>query len=136
MRAAIVAAAIRAALLNLALWLIAGLLGVVPGADVAPRFAAQVAVASAFGAMAAGVVASRFGGKGARQRWNRIAFVVLLLSLASPVGLALGAVPLDVAAPTDTTYDNLRVGIGVLYAAFHLSVYLLVQRRIAREIPE
>jgi hypothetical protein len=135
MRTAIVAAATRAALLNLAIWLVAGAAGVVPGADVAPRFAAQVGVASAFGAVAAGVVASRFRTTGARLRWNRLARAVLVLSLASPLGLALGAVPFDPMAPSDTTFDALRAGAGAFYALFHLTVYVFVQRFIAREIP-
>jgi hypothetical protein len=136
MRAAIVAAAIRAALLNLIIWLAAGAAGAVPGADVVPRFAAQVAIASAFGAVAAGVVASRFRTRGARARWNRIALVVLVLSLASPLGLALGAVPIDPTAPSDTTFDGLRAGMGAIYAVFHLTVFLFVQRFVARELPE
>jgi hypothetical protein len=136
MRAAIVAAAVRAALLNLIIWLVVGAAGAVPGADLVPRFAGLVAVASAFGAVAAGVVASRFRAKGARARWNRVALTVLVLSLASPLGLALGAVPIDFSAPSDTTFDGLRVGIGAAYALFHVTVFLFVQRHVAREIPE
>ena len=135
MRTAIIAAATRAALLNLVVWLVAGAAGVVPGADVAPRFAAQVGVASALGAVAAGVVASRFRSTGARVRWNRLALAVLVLSLASPLGLALGALPFDPMAPSDATFDALRAGTGAIYALFHLTVYQFVQRFIAREIP-
>lgn len=136
MRGAISRAAIGAAIVNLALWLIGGALGAVPASDAFPRFAAQVAVASAAGAVAAGIVANRFRGAGARKRWNRVAIAALVVSLGSPLALALGAVPIDIAAPSDTTHDALRMGIGIFYAIFHATTFAFVQRSIAIEIEE
>ena len=101
MRAAVARGAVIAAVVNLAIWIGAALVGIVPPlADSVPTVA-NVVLASAGGVAAAGLVASRFVGTGARRRWDRVAIVVLVLSVGSPIGLALGLIPVSPIDPTN-----------------------------------
>ena len=135
MRGAVVKGSILAALMNLVAWVALGVAGIVPGATEAPNLAISVVVASAFGVVAARVVAGRFSGLGARRRWDRVALVVLILSLASPIGLAAGLAPINFAAPSDPTYESFRTGIALVYALMHISTYAVVQRTVAHQVP-
>ena len=135
MRGAVVKGSIQAALMNLVAWIVLGVAGIVPGATDAPNFAISALVASAFGVIAASVVARRFTGLGARKRWDRVALVVLILSLASPIGLAAGLSPINIAAPSDLTYESFRTGMALVYALMHISTYAVVQGTVARQVP-
>jgi hypothetical protein len=67
---AVIRGAALAAVVNLALWAVASIAGVVPPmADTIPTVAG-VAFASAGGVAAAGIVAKLFTGTGARRRWD------------------------------------------------------------------
>lgn len=125
-----------AAFVNLALWVLASIAGVVPPiADTVPTVVG-IAVASAGGVAAAGIVANRFTGVGARRRWNRVAWVVLVLSIGSPIGLALGAIPVSPIDPTNPLLISFKGGIAAVYAVMHVTTFFAVQRTIAQEVKE
>jgi len=107
MRAAVVRGAAVAAFVNLAIWILAAV---------------------------AGVVANRFIGTGARRRWDRVALVVLVLSIGSPIGLALGAIPVSPIDPTNALLISFKGGIASIYAVLHLTTFVVVQRTVAEAI--
>ena len=134
MRAAVARGAVIAAVVNLAIWIGAALVGVVPPlADSVPTVA-NVVLASAGGVAAAGLVASRFVGTGARRRWDRVAIVVLVLSVGSPIGLALGLIPVSPIDPTNELLISFKAGIAAIYAVLHLTTFAVVQRTVAGAI--
>ena len=134
MRAAVVRGAAVAAVINLAIWVLASVAGVVPPlADSVPTVAG-VAVASAGGVVAAGIVANRFIGTGARRRWDRVALVILVLSIGSPIGLALGAIPVSPIDPTNELLISFKGGIAAIYAVLHLTTFAVVRRTVAEAI--
>ena len=120
MRAAVVRGAAVAAVINLAIWVLASVAG--------------VAFASAGGVVAAGIVANRFIGTGARRRWDRVALVVLVLSIGSPIGLALGAIPVSPIDPTNELLISFKGGIAAIYAVLHLTTFAVVRRTVAEAI--
>lgn len=135
MRAAIARGATLSVVVNLALWLAAALVGVVPAAVDSVPTVVGVAFASAAGVVAAGVVANRFIGTGARTRWDRLALGILVLSFGSPIGLALGVIPVSPVDPTNALLLSFKVGIAGMYAVLHLTTYVVVQRTVAEAIP-
>ena len=133
MRAAIVRGAALAAVVNLVIWIVAAVAGVVPPlADTVPTVAG-VAFASAGGVAAAGIVARIFVGTWRRYLWDRTALVVLLMSLGSPLGLALGVIPVSPIDPTNELLISFKEGIALIYAVMHVTTYLAVQRTVAKE---
>ena len=133
MRAAIVRGAALAAVVNLVIWIVAAVAGVVPPlADTVPTVAG-VAFASAGGVAAAGIVARIFVGTWRRYLWDRTALVVLLMSLGSPLGLALGVIPVSPIDPTNELLISFKDGIALIYAVMHVTTYLAVQRTVAKE---
>jgi hypothetical protein len=133
MRAAIVRGAALAAVVNLVIWIVAAVAGVVPPlADTVPTVAG-VAFASAGGVAAAGIVARIFVGTWRRYLWDRTALVVLLMSLGSPIGLALGVIPVSPIDPTNELLISFKDGIALMYAVMHVTTYLAVQRTVAKE---
>ena len=133
MRAAIVRGAALAAVVNLVIWIVAAVAGVVPPlADTVPTVAG-VAFASAGGVAAAGIVARIFVGTWRRYLWDRTALVVLLMSLGSPIGLALGVIPVSPIDPTNELLISFKDGIALIYAVMHVTTYLAVQRTVAKE---
>jgi hypothetical protein len=135
MRTAIARGATLSVVVNLALWFAASLVGVVPAAVDSVPTVVTVAFFSAAGVVAAGIVANRFLGTGARTRWDRLALGILVLSFSSPIGLALGAIPVSQVDPTNALLLSHKVGIAAMYAVLHLTTYLVVQRTVAEEIP-
>jgi hypothetical protein len=134
MRAAVVRGAAVAAVVNLMIWILAAAAGVVPPlADSVPTVAG-VAFASAGGVAAAGIVANRFIGTGARRRWDRVALVILVLSIGSPIGLALGAIPVSPIDPTNALLISFKGGIAAIYSVLHLTTFAVVQRTVAGAI--
>ena len=133
MRAAIVRGAALAAVVNLVIWIVAAVAGVVPPlADTVPTVAG-VAFASAGGVAAAGIVARIFVGTWRRYLWDRTALVVSLMSLGSPIGLALGVIPVSPIDPTNELLISFKDGIALIYAVMHVTTYLAVQRTVAKE---
>jgi len=131
---AVIRGAALAAVVNLALWAVASIAGVVPPmADTIPTVAG-VAFASAGGVAAAGIVARFFTGLGARRRWDRVAWVVLVLSIGSPIGLALGLIPVSPIDPTNALLIAFKGGIAAIYGVMHVTTFFAVQRTVAKEI--
>jgi hypothetical protein len=122
-----------AVIINLALWAVASIVGVVPPiADTIPTVAG-VAFASSGGVAAAGIVARIFLSKWRRYLWDRAALVVLLMSLGSPLGLALGVIPVSPIDPTNELLISFKEGIALIYAVMHFTTYFAVQRTVAKE---
>jgi len=122
-----------AAIVNLALWAVASIAGVVPPiADTIPTVAG-VAFASSGGVAAAGLVARIFVGTWRRYLWDRAALVVLLMSLGSPIGLAMGVIPVSPIDPTNELLISFKEGIALIYAVMHFTTYFAVQRTVAKE---
>jgi len=133
MRAAVVRGAALAAVVNLALWAVASIAGVVPPiADTIPTVAG-VAFASSGGVAAAGLVARIFVGTWRRYLWDRAALMVLLMSLGSPLGLAMGVIPVSPIDPTNELLISFKEGIALIYAVMHFTTYFAVQRTVAKE---
>ena len=122
-----------AVIVNLALWAVASIAGVVPPiADTIPTVAG-VAFASSGGVAAAGLVARIFVGTWRRYLWDRAALLVLLMSLGSPLGLALGVIPVSPIDPTNELLISFKEGIALIYAVMHFTTYFAVQRTVAKE---
>lgn len=133
MLAAIVRGAGLAAVVNLAIWIVAAVAGVVPPlADTAPTVVGVV-FASVGGVAAAGIVARIFVVRWRRYMWDRVALIVLLMSLGSPLGLALGVIPVSPIDPTNELLISFKEGIALIYAVLHFTTYFAVQRTVARE---
>ena len=133
MRAAVVRGAALAAVVNLAIWFVAALAGVVPPLAESVPTVVGVAFASAGGVAAAGLVARIFVGTWRRYMWDRAALVVLLMSLGSPLGLALGVIPVSPIDPTNELLISFKEGIALIYAVLHFTTYFAVQRTVAKE---
>jgi len=122
-----------AAIVNLALWVVASIAGVVPPiADTIPTVAG-VAFASAGGVAAAGIVARIFVSTWRRYVWDRAALFVLLMSFGSPLGLAAGVIPVSPIDPTNELLISFKEGIALIYAVMHFTTYFAVQRTVAKE---
>jgi hypothetical protein len=134
MRAAVARGAVIAAVVNLAIWIVAAVAGVVPAIAETVPTVVGVAFASAGGVAAAGLVATRFVGTGARRRWDRVAIIVLVLSVGSPIGLALGLIPVSPIDPTNALLISFKGGIAAIYAVLHLTTFAVVQRTVAEAI--
>jgi hypothetical protein len=134
MRAAVVRGAALAAVVNLAIWFVAALAGVVPPLAESVPTVVGVAFASAGGVAAAGIVANRFIGTGARRRWDRVAWVILVLSIGSPIGLALGLIPVSPIDPTNALLISFKSGIAAIYAVMHVTTFIAVQRTVAEAV--
>ena len=122
-----------AAIGNLALWVVASIVGIVPPIGETVPTVAGVAFASAGGVAAAGLVARIFVGAWRRYMWDRAALVVLLMSFGSPLGLALGVIPVSPIDPTNELLISFKEGIALIYAVLHFTTYFAVQRTVARE---
>ena len=122
-----------AVIVNLALWAVASIAGVVPPiADTIPTVAG-VAFASSGGVAAAGIVARIFVGTWRRYMWDRATLLVLLMSLGSPLGLAMGVIPVSPIDPTNELLISFKEGIALIYAVLHFTTYFAVQRTVAKE---
>ena len=122
-----------AVIVNFVLWAVASIAGVVPPiADTIPTVAG-VAFASFGGVAAAGMVARIFLSKWRRYMWDRAALVVLLMSLGSPLGLAMGVIPVSPIDPTNELLISFKEGIALIYAVMHFTTYFAVQRTVAKE---
>jgi len=124
----------RAAVVNLAIWFVAALAGEVPPLAESVPTVVGVAFASAGGVAAAGIVANRFIGTGARRRWDRVAWVILVLSIGSPIGLALGLIPVSPIDPTNALLISFKSGIAAIYAVMHVTTFIAVQRTVAEAV--
>ena len=134
MLAAVNRGAALAAIGNLALWIVASIVGIVPPiGETVPTFAG-VAFASAGGVAAAGLVARIFVGAWRRYMWDRAALVVLLMSFGSPLGLAMGVIPVSPIDPTNELLISFKGGIAAIYAVLHLTTFAAVQRTVAGAI--
>jgi hypothetical protein len=122
-----------AVIVNLALWAVASIAGVVPPIAETLPTVAGVAFASAGGVAAAGFVARIFVGTWRRYLWDRAALVVLLMSLGSPLGLALGVIPVSPIDPTNELLISFKEGIALIYAVMHFTTYFAAQRTVAKE---
>ncbi|MCX5978308.1 MAG: hypothetical protein NTW70_02285 [Chloroflexi bacterium] len=122
-----------AVIVNLALWAVASIAGVVPPIAETIPTVAGVAFASAGGIAAAGLVARIFVGTWRRYMWDRAALLVLLMSLGSPLGLALGVIPVSPIDPTNELLISFKEGIALIYAELHFTTYFAVQRTVAKE---
>ena len=122
-----------AVIVNLALWAVASIAGVVPPIAETLPTVAGVAFASAGGVAAAGLVARIFVGTWRRYLWDRAALLVLLMSLGSPLGLALGVIPVSPIDPTNELLISFKEGIALIYAVLHFTTYFAVQRTVAKE---
>jgi hypothetical protein len=122
-----------AVIVNLALWAVASIAGVVPPIAETIPTVAGVAFASAGGVAAAGMVARIFVGTWRRYMWDRAALLVLLMSLGSPLGLALGVIPVSPIDPTNELLISFKEGIALIYAVLHFTTYFAVQRTVAKE---
>jgi len=103
-----------------------------PIAETIPTVAG-VAFASAGGVAAAGIVARIFVGTWRRYLWDRAALIVLVMSLGSPIGLAMGVIPVSPIDPTNELLISFKEGIAVIYAVMHFTTYFAVQRTVAEE---
>lgn len=130
---AVIRGAARAAIVNLALWAVASVAGVVPPITETIPTVAGVAFASAGGVAAAGIVARIFVGTWRRYLWDRAALLVLVMSLGSPLGLAMGVIPVSPIDPTNELLISFKAGIAVIYAVMHFTTYFAVQRTVAKE---
>ena len=133
MRAAIIRGAVLAAVVNLAIWFVAAVAGVVPPIGETVPTVAGVAFASVGGVAAAGMVARIFVSTWRRYLWDRAALVVLLMSLGSPLALALGVIPVSPIDPTNELLISFKEGIALIYTVMHFTTYLAVQRTVATE---
>ncbi len=133
MLAAVNRGAALAAIGNLALWIVASIVGIVPPLGETIPTVAGVALASSGGVAAAGIVARIFVGAWPRYMWDRAALVVLLMSFGSPLGLALGVIPVSPIDPTNELLISFKEGIALIYAVMHVTTYLAVQRTVAKE---
>ena len=133
MRAAVVRGAALAAVVNLAIWFVAAVAGVVPPLAESVPTVIGVAFASVGGVAAAGMVAPIFLSKWRRYLWDRAALVVLLMSLGSPLGLAMGVIPVSPIDPTNELLISFKEGIALIYAVMHFTTYFAVQRTVAKE---
>ena len=133
MLAAVNRGAALAAIGNLALWIVASIVGIVPPIGETVPTVAGVAFASAGGVAAAGIVARIFVGTWRRYMWDRVALIVLLMSLGSPLGLALGVIPVSPIDPTNELLISFKEGIALIYAVLHFTTYFAVQRTVAKE---
>jgi hypothetical protein len=122
-----------AVIVNLALWAVASIAGVVPPIAETVPTVAGVAFASAGGVAAAGLVARIFVGTWRRYLWDRAALVVLVMSLGSPIGLALGVIPVSPIDPTNELLISFKEGIALIYAVMHFTTYFAAQRTVAKE---
>jgi hypothetical protein len=122
-----------AVIVNLALWAVASIAGVVPPIAETIPTVAGVAFASAGGVAAAGMVARIFVGTWRRYMWDRAALLVLLMSLGSPLGLAMGVIPVSPIDPTNELLISFKEGIALIYAVLHFTTYFAVQRTVAKE---
>ena len=68
-----------------------------------------------------------------RYLWDRAALVVLLMSLGSPLALALGVIPVSPIDPTNELLISFKEGIALIYTVMHVTTYLAVQRTVAKE---
>jgi hypothetical protein len=122
-----------AVIVNFALWAVASIAGVVPPiADTIPTVAG-VAFASSGGVAAAGLVARIFVGTWRRYLWDRAALMVLLMSLGSPIALAIGVIPVSPIDPTNELLISFKEGIALIYGVMHFTTYFAVQRTVAKE---
>ena len=133
MLAAVNRGAALAAIVNLALWVAASFVGIVPPVGDTVTTVAGVALASSGGVAAAGLVARIFVGTWRRYLWDRTALIVLLMSLGSPIGLAMGLIPVSPIDPTNELLISFKEGIAVIYGVMHVTTYLAVQRTVAKE---
>jgi hypothetical protein len=133
MLSAVNRSAALAVIVNLALWAVASIAGVVPPIAETLPTVAGVAFASAGGVAAAGLVARIFVGTWRRYLWDRAALLVLLMSLGSPLGLALGVIPVSPIDPTNELLISFKEGIALIYAVMHFTTYFAVQRTVAKE---
>jgi len=133
MLSAVNRSAALAVIVNLALWAVASIAGVVPPIAETLPTVAGVAFASAGGVAAAGLVARIFVGTWRRYLWDRAALVVLLMSLGSPLGLAMGVIPVSPIDPTNELLISFKEGIALIYAVMHFTTYFAVQRTVAKE---
>jgi hypothetical protein len=133
MLAAVNRGAALAAIGNLALWIVASIVGIVPPIGETVPTVAGVALASSGGVAAAGIVARIFVGTWRRYLWDRAALVVLLMSFGSPLGLAMGVIPVSPIDPTNELLISFKEGIALIYAVMHVTTYLAVQRTVAKE---
>jgi hypothetical protein len=122
-----------AVIVNLSLWAVASIAGVVPPIAQTLPTVAGVAFASAGGVAAAGLVARIFLSTWRRYLWDRAALLVLLMSLGSPLGLALGVIPVSPIDPTNELLISFKEGIALIYAVMHFTTYFAVQRTVAKE---
>jgi len=130
---AVIRGAALAAIVNLALWAVASIAGVVPPIAETLPTVAGVAFASAGGVAAAGLVARIFVGTWRRYLWDRAALLVLVMSLGSPIGLAMGVIPVSPIDPTNELLISFKEGIALIYAVMHFTTYFAVQRTVAKE---
>jgi hypothetical protein len=130
---AVIRGAALAAIVNLALWVVASIAGVVPPIAETLPTVAGVAFASAGGVAAAGLVARIFVGTWRRYLWDRAALLVLAMSLGSPIGLAMGVIPVSPIDPTNELLISFKEGIALIYAVMHFTTYFAVQRTVAKE---
>ena len=133
MLAAVNRGAALAAIGNLALWIVASIVGIVPPIGETVPTVAGVALASSGGVAAAGIVARIFVGTWRRYLWDRAALLVLLMSFGSPLGLAMGVIPVSPIDPTNELLISFKEGIALIYAVMHVTTYLAVQRTVAKE---
>ena len=133
MLSAVNRSAALALIVNLALWAVASIAGVVPPIAETLPTVAGVAFASAGGVAAAGLVARIFVGTWRRYLWDRAALMVLLMSLGSPLGLAMGVIPVSPIDPTNELLISFKEGIALIYAVMHFTTYFAVQRTVAKE---
>jgi hypothetical protein len=133
MRAAVVRGAALAAVVNLAIWFVAAVAGVVPPLAESVPTVVGVAFASVGGVAAAGMVARIFVGTWRRYLWDRAALLVLVMSLGSPIGLAMGVIPVSPIDPTNELLISFKEGIALIYAVMHFTTYFAVQRTVAKE---
>jgi hypothetical protein len=133
MLAAVNRGAALAAIGNLALWVVASIVGIVPPIGETVPTVAGVALASSGGVAAAGIVARIFVGTWRRYIWDRAALIVLLMSFGSPLGLAMGVIPVSPIDPTNELLISFKEGIALIYAVMHVTTYLAVQRTVAKE---
>ena len=133
MRGAIRSGAFLAVGRNLVIWLVAAAIGIVPPAADSIATVVGVAIASAAGVIGAGVVASRFIGSWTRREWNAAAVVVLLMSMGSPIALAMGLIPVSPFDPENALLASYATGIGAIYGVLHLTTFAAVQSTVANE---
>ena len=133
MLAAVNRGAALAAIGNLTLWLVASIVGIVPPIGETIPTVAGVAFASVGGVAAAGMVARIFVSTWRRYLWDRAALVVLLMSLGSPLALALGVIPVSPIDPTNELLISFKEGIALIYTVMHVTTYFAVQRTVAKE---